>query len=141
MYEQMSDVPEKKGILQKIGIKKSTETPFTAEKCWVQTRYGEDTYKVPVERVEDKQRLIRETIESKFSPSPNSTTKHYNSYHCVINIEEDLMLYVDEILQPFRDGGFEIVDLTKYCKDVTSEGVYIISWKNAFESKKVKEVN
>ena len=41
MCEQISDVPEKKSLLEKIGVKKAKELPFSAEKCWCETKQPE----------------------------------------------------------------------------------------------------
>ena len=136
MCEQITDVPEKKSLLEKLGVKKPKELPFTAEKCWCETKYGTGVYKLPVERVKDKQESIKATIESKFAPAPNYAGINRSSYHCVIDIEEDLINYVDEVLQPFYDGGFEIVNLSEECKSIKNEGIFLISWKNAFKKQK-----
>lgn len=136
MCEKITDVKEKPTILEKLGIKKPKEMPFTAEKCWCETKYGTGIYKIPSERVKDKQESIKATIRSKFAPSPEFDCINRSSYHCVIDIEEDLINYVDEVLQPFYDGGFEIVNLSEECKSVKFDSqVFLISWKNAFKKK------
>ena len=136
MCEQITDVPEKKSLLEKIGVKKAKELPFTAEKCWCETKYGTGVYKLPSERIKDKQESIKATIESKFAPAPNYAGINRSSYHCVIDIEEDLINYVNEVLQPFYEGGFEIVNLSEECKSIKNEGIFLISWKNAFKKQK-----
>ena len=135
MCEQISDVPEKKSLLEKIGVKKPKELPFSAEKCWCETKYGAGLYKLPAERIKDKQNSIKAIIESKFAPAPNYSCVNRSSYHCVIDIEEDLINYVDEVLKPFYDGGFEIVNLSEECKSIKSDGIYLISWENTFKKK------
>lgn len=62
MCEQINDVPEKKSLLEKLGVKKSKELPFTAEKCWCETKYGIGVYKLPAERVRISKRVSRQLL-------------------------------------------------------------------------------
>ena len=61
-------------------------------------------------------------------------SKH-TSYRCVIDLEEDLSQYKDEILNPFIEKGFKIIDLSEKIDEIEDEHVYLISWKNIFKKK------
>ena len=74
-------------------------------------------------------------IRSKFAPSPQENVVNYSSYHCVVDIEEDILKYVDDIFKPFSDSGFEIINLSEECQQISVEGVDLISWKNIFKKK------
>lgn len=135
----MENDTEKKGnnIFNKIVDKFSTkEEPFTAERAWIETTYGVGSYKPIEKRIEDKQANIRTCIRSKFCGANGGITKNdticYSSYHCVIDIEEDLANVVDEIFAPFKESGFKIVNLSDVIDEVKGERVYLISWKNIF---------
>jgi hypothetical protein len=142
MCETIDDIPKKKkGFLDKLHLGSKEEETFTAESCFVQTKYGAGTYKFPIERVKDKQEYIKRKIRSKFAPAPNDINKlNESSYHCCIDIEEDLINYTDEIFKPFIDSGFKVVNLTKECNaiDMSDCEIYFISWRNAFKHKEIE---
>ena len=123
----------KSNLLQKIGFDTKEPEPLTAEKAWCESMYGESTYKTIENRILDKQSDIRRIIKSKFAPRPQDNVVRYASFHCVVDIEEDLLNYVDEVFKPFTENGFEVINLSKECKSIDSEGVYFISWKKAFK--------
>lgn len=127
--------PKKESLLKKISKSfDRKENPFTAESCFIQSKYGEGTYKTPEERIIDKQNHIRSIIKSKFAPAINTNLPNYSSYHAVVDIEEDLINYVEQVFEPFVKGGFEIINLTKECKSVIDNGIFLISWKNVFKN-------
>ena len=74
-------------------------------------------------------------IRSKFAPSPQENVVNYSSYHCVVDIEEDILKYVDDIFKPFSESGFEIINLSEECQKISEDGVYLISWKNIFKKR------
>ena len=133
------DVEEEKkgGILSKVKkVFSKEESEFTAERAWLETTYGEGCNLSLEQRITNKQREITELIKSKF-PSRASNmvvfSKH-TSYRCVIDIEEDLAQYKDEILNPFIEKGFKIIDLSEKVDEIEDEHVYLISWKNIFKN-------
>ena len=134
------DVEEEKkgGIFSKM-IKKvfsKDDGEFTAERAWLETTYGEGANLSLEDRIANKQREIVNLIKSKF-PARNSDMVFYNkhtSYRCVIDIEEDLAQYKDEVLNPFIEKGFKIIDLSEKVDEIEDEHVYLISWKNIFKN-------
>lgn len=118
-----------------LGHKEKPE--FTAEYAWIETTYGEGSYRSLEERIADKQKYIINTIKSKF-PSHLDGQRSSNSngsYRCVVDIEEDLYSVVDEIFKPFKEGGFKIINLSEKIDEIDNEHVYLISWKKIFKNK------
>lgn len=130
---------EKKNNFLKNAINKvfnKDEGEFTAEKAWLKSTYGSNVKFTLEERIAYKQQSIRETIKSKFRYLTSGGVEgpaNYSSYRCVIDIEEDLEAYKDEILQPFIDGGFKVINLSQKIEEIEDENVYLISWKNIFK--------
>ena len=111
---------------------KSSEE-VSAEKAWMESSYGRGSY-VPIEeRIKRKQKFIRNSIRSKCYYESGTPAQ---MYRCVVDIEEDLRHNVDEILQPFRDGGFNVIDLSAIIPELKEENVFLISWKHVFDRRK-----
>lgn len=108
---------------------------FTAEKAWIKSTYGANVNFTLEERIANKQKSIREIIKSKFRYQTDSINNilNFSSYRCVIDIEKDLELHKDEILKPFIDGGFKVINLSEKVEEIDDENVYLISWKNTFK--------
>ena len=108
---------------------------FTAEKAWIKSTYGSNVNFTLEERIANKQKSIREIIKSKFRSLSGGSEPllNYSSYRCVIDIEEDLVAFKNEILQPFIDGGFKVINLSEKVGEIEDENVYLISWKNTFK--------
>ena len=104
---------------------------FTAEYAWIETTYGEGSYRSLEERISDKQKSIINIIKSKFPYLIDGQRSSISngSYHCVVDIEEDLYEVVDEIFKPFKEGGFKIINLSEKIEEIVNEHVYLISWK------------
>lgn len=131
---------KKKNLLSKVKkVFSKDEGEFTAERAWLETTYGEGCNLSLEQRITNKQREITELIKSKF-PSRTSNmvvlSKH-TSYRCVFDIEEDLAQYKDEILKPFNEKGFKIIDLSEKVDEIEDEHVYLISWKNIFKKQDI----
>lgn len=112
------------------------EDEFTAEKAWIETTYGKDAYQTIDKRIADKQKQIKDTIKGKFSYNSGGNTISLKSYRCVIDFEEDLKNHIQEILQPFYDGGFDIINLSERISEIHDENVYLISWRHVFDKEK-----
>lgn len=130
---------EKKNNFLKNAINKvfnKDDGEFTAEKAWLKSTYGSNMKYTLEERIAYKQQSIRDTIKSKFRYLTGGNVEghtNYSSYRCVVDIEEDLEAYKDEILQPFIDGGFKVINLSEQIEEIEDENVYLISWKNIFK--------
>jgi hypothetical protein len=138
--EEQVIVKENKSIMTLEGIKRvfhKDKPNFSAEFAWLETTYGKDTFRSLEQRISDKQEHIKNIITSKF-PLHDERYKPSNktgSYHCVIDIEEDLMCCVEEVFRPFVEGGFKVINLSEQINEIKDENVYLISWKNVFKSK------
>lgn len=110
-----------------------TEEPLTAQRAWIETTYGSGSYRPIEKRITEKQEYIKNIIKGKFSDGVSVGNVSSRSYRCVIDIDEDLKDHTDEIFEPFISGGFNIINLSDYIKEVKDENVFLISWKNAFD--------
>lgn len=130
----MESQEEKKiGLLGKI-LGKKNEPDFSAERAWIESTYGEGCY-VPVsERIKEKQEHIKSSIQTKFRHIYQNNTRSFSSYHCVIDIEDDLAAYVETVFKPFIDNGFTIINLSDKVEEIDEPHVYLVSWKNAFKN-------
>ena len=130
----MESQEEKKiGLLEKI-LSKKNEPDFSAERAWIESTYGEGCY-VPIsERIQEKQNYIKSSIQTKFRHIYQNNARSFSSYHCVIDIEDDLAAYVETVFKPFIDNGFTIINLSDKVEEIDEPHVYLVSWKNAFKN-------
>ena len=130
----MESQEEKKiGLLGKF-LGKKNEPDFTAERAWIESTYGEGCY-VPIsERIKEKQEYIKSSIQAKFRHIYQNNVRSFSSYHCVIDIEDDLAAYVETVFKPFIDNGFTIINLSDKVEEIDEPHVYLVSWKNAFKN-------
>ena len=130
----MESQEEKKiGLLGKI-LGKKNEPDFSAERAWIESTYGEGCY-VPIsERIKEKQNYIKSSIQTKFRHIYQNNVRSFSSYHCVIDIEDDLAAYVETVFKPFIDNGFTIINLSDKVEEIDEPHVYLVSWKNAFKN-------
>lgn len=106
--------------------------PFTAEYAWTETTYGRGSYRSIEERIERKQKRIRERIEEHFRyASASETNIVAPSYYCLVSIETDLREHTDKIFEPFTTSGFKVVKIN----EIEDDNVYIVSWKDAYSNK------
>lgn len=133
MCETLNDIPKKKGLLEKMGLKHEEE-PLTCERCAYETINGENTFKTLPERIKRKQEDIVRVIKSKYvSYAQNGYINKQPEFNCVVTIEEDIIRYVEDVFKPFIDGGFEIINISKACEDIHEDNVFFISWRRAFQ--------
>ena len=52
----------------------------------------------------------------------------FRSYCCVVDFDREMSEHIGEILEPFRESGFDIVKLSGSVDGVKSEELYLISW-------------
>ena len=130
----MESQEEKKiGLLGKF-LGKKNEPDFTAERAWIESTYGEGCY-VPIsERIKEKQNYIKSNIQTKFRHIYQNNARSFSSYHCVIDIEDDLAAYAETVFKPFIDNGFTIINLSDKVEEIDEPHVYLVSWKNAFKN-------
>lgn len=125
-----------KKTLEKI-IPHKEEEVFTAEKAWIETTYGQGSYQTVEKRIVAKQNHIKSMIRSKYTQAIPNGCINFTSYHCVVDIENDLMNHIDEVFKPFKDNGFKVINLSERIEEIEDEYVFLISWKNAFKKQAV----
>lgn len=112
---------------------------FTAERAWIETTYGTGSYRPIEKRIAEKQSYIKSVIKGKFYSSNEVGNVLSRAYRCVIDIEDDLRDYVNEVFHPFVEGGFKVINLSEQVEEIHDENVYLISWKHVFDKKQEKE--
>ena len=110
------------------------DMPFTAERAWIETTYGDGSYRTIEQRIKDKQDSIKRLIKSKFDTIGGTHTLS-KDYRCVVDFEDDIKNNVDEVLAPFIEGGFMVINLSEQVAELSDSCVYLISWKKAFNKK------
>lgn len=132
---------EKKNNISLIGkiLGKKNEPEFSAEKAWIESTYGSGSYKDIEVRIKEKQNYIKSSIENKYRQVYQNGYVSYSSYHCIIDIEEDLASFIDVIFKPFIEKNFKIINLSEKIEDIDEPNVYMISWKNAFKPKNTQK--
>lgn len=132
-----TEVKSKDNVIKKAVNKlfNKDDGEFTAEKAWIKSTYGANVNFTLEERIANKQKSIRDIIKSKFRYQTDNINNilSFSSYRCVIDIEKDLESHKDEILKPFIDGGFKVINLSEKVDEIDDENVYLISWKNTFK--------
>ena len=111
-------------LFKKIELK---EKALTAEEAYFKTKYG--VYRTVEQRIKDNQKNIKELIKSKVTLAYKAETK-FSSFSCVIDLDDDLKPYVNDIFKPFVENGFKVINLSDKVEDKL---VFFISWyKNDF---------
>lgn len=118
----MSMVDIVKGFVKKIEPK---EKEFTAEEAYFRTKYG--IYRTVEQRIKDNQKMIKEAIRSKVAPTYRPVT-NFSSYYCVIDLDEELKPYVNDIFSPFIERGFKVINLSEKVEEIHDDLVFLISW-------------
>lgn len=109
------------------------EKPLSAEEAYFRTKYG--VYKTTDQRILDRQKSVRELIKAKITPGYRAEI-NFSSYYCVIDLEDELKPYVDEIFKPFKEEGFKVFNLSELVEDINNDLVFLISWyKTDFQKK------
>ena len=116
-------------LTNKITGKKNVD--FTAEYAYIETTYGRGSYRSVEDRIKAKQNLIRNKIEEHFRSRSAEMNTITPSYYCLAFIEDDIKEYTDEIFNPFKERGFNIVKIN----EIEDDNVYVVSWKHVFSQK------
>ena len=121
---------------------KNTFTPidkrkydFSAKQAWIGTTYGKERCLVSLEQqIENKRREIRLEIEQKYRSNGQCQDMEQGYFH-IVHIEGNLSAYADEIMHPFKELEFEVVNLSALTPVLKDTTIYLISWRNAFKHK------
>lgn len=106
-------------------IFKPKEKELSACEAYMRTKYG--AYKTIAQRINDIQNDIKFKIKSKIAIAGANDTI-FSSYFCVIEIDNDMKEYVNDIFKPFKDKGFKIIALSDKIEELKDELVFFISW-------------
>lgn len=104
------------------------EKPLTAQEAYFRTKYGDITSLD--EYITVAQNHIALEIKRCISPNlyANANEDKFHSYYAMVDFDEDMVPYVDEIFKPFRDNGFKFIPLHDRIEEVNNASVWLISW-------------
>lgn len=141
MKEQAGNIVDKiSNTFQKV---KTNLTPidkrdyeFNARQAWLGTTYGKEKCLVTVEeQIEKKRAAIRAQIESRYQRG--TTSDHCldpdTDYYLITTIERHLQSHAEEIMKPFEELGFKVVNLSALTPVLKNTTVYLISWQDAYD--------
>lgn len=97
----------------------------TAEEAYYRTKYG--FYTSVENRIKTHQRNIKSLIEAKMNNCYRGSNM-YTSYYCVYDFDKDMEPYTEEVLKPFKENGFNIVNINDKVTDLDNEIIYLITW-------------
>ena len=101
---------------------------LTAQEAYFKTKYGDITSLE--EYIEVAKNHIE--LEIKRSMFPNiyedANEDKFHSYYAMVDFDEDMVPYVDEIFKPFKDNGFKFIPLHDRIEEVNNASVWLISW-------------
>jgi hypothetical protein len=104
------------------------EKPLTAQEAYFRTKYGDITSLD--EYIKVAQNHIALEIKRCMSPNmyANANEDKFHSYYAMVDFDEDMIPYVDEIFKPFRDNGFQFIPLHDRIEEINNASVWLISW-------------
>ena len=104
------------------------EKLLTAQEAYFRTKYGDITSLD--EYIAVAQNHIALEIKRCLSPNlyANADEDKFHSYYAMVDFDEDMVPYVDEIFKPFRDNGFQFIPLHDRIEEVNNASVWLISW-------------
>lgn len=104
------------------------DKPLTAQEAYFKTKYGDisslDEY------IEVAQNHIALEIRRNMIPNTYASINEdkFHSYYAMIDFDEDMIPYVEEIFKPFKDNGFQFIPLHNRIEEINNASVWLISW-------------
>ena len=119
-----------KNVKSKFGkvFGRSEQKIITAEEAYFKTKYGnisslDDYIKIAQEHISNE--IKRMIIPNTYA---NSNEDKFHSYYAIVDFDDDMVPYVEEIFKPFKDSGFEFIPLHDRIDEVNKASVWLISW-------------
>lgn len=109
-------------------IGRKEERPLTAQEAYFKTKYGDisslDEY------IEVAQKHIALEIKRNMTPNTYASINEdkFHSYYAMVDFDEDMVPYVDEIFKPFKENGFLFIPLHDRIEEINNASVWLISW-------------
>lgn len=99
------------------------EDVISANEAFCRATYGENMTTDTLIKVHQHQlnKLIKEKISFNYD-------KNSFGYRCVYSFPEDMKPYIEEVLKPFSDKGYKIINLSEKVEELKADNVYLISW-------------
>ena len=109
------------------------EYDFSAKQAWTGSTYGKERCLISIEQqIKDKRNEIRADIERKYRGVGQCFNPECDYFH-IVQIEGNLHDHAEDIVRPFIEVGFEVVNLSDLTKVLEGTKIYLISWRNAFK--------
>lgn len=72
------------------------------------------------------QHQINKLVNSKTSYRTNGDI--FGDYFCMYSFPKDIVPYIDQILEPFKQRGYDVINLSERVEEFKNYNVYSISW-------------
>lgn len=72
------------------------------------------------------QHRINNLINDKTTFKTNGDT--FADYRCVYSFPKDITPYISKILEPFKEKGYKIINISDKVDELSNDNVYLISW-------------
>lgn len=101
---------------------------LTAQEAYFKTKY--DDISSLDEYIKVAQNHIELEIKRNIMPNVYADVNEnkFRSYYAMVDFDEDLVPYVDEIFKPFIDNGFQFIPLHARIEEINNASVWLISW-------------
>lgn len=100
------------------------DTIVSATDAYFKSTYGTS---MNVERlIKFHQTQINHLINNKTSYRTDGDT--FGDYFCMYSFPNNIVPYIDDILQPFKDKGYCIINLSERVEEFKNYNVYSLSW-------------
>lgn len=99
-------------------------TVMPARQAYCKTTYGCEMR--PEYVIKMHQQQINKLISNKTQYHTNGDL--FADYRCVYSFPTDSIPYIDEVLKPFRDAGYTVINLSEKVDELKNDHVYLISW-------------
>lgn len=112
----------------KLFFPREDDMPLTAEQAYFKTKYGD------ISSLEQYIKVAQShiAIEIKRNMFPNTMSNanedKFHSYYAMVDFDDDMVPYVEEIFKPFKDNGFLFIPLHDRIEEINKASVWLISW-------------
>lgn len=104
------------------------ENIMTADAAYAKSTYGETMNAQTL--IKTHQQRINALIETKTKTNSDNGSA-FVDYFCICSFAKDAVPYIKEILEPFRNNGYTVINLSEIVEEYKNYNVYGISWCNS----------
>ena len=105
------------------GKTSTEEDVISANEAFCRATYGEkmDTKTLVKLHQHQLNKLIKEKLAFNYD-------KNSFGYRCVYSFPNDMKPFIAQVLEPFKNKGYEIINLSEKVEELKADNVYLISW-------------